>query len=200
MHSPEEGVYLFIHTPSGNQFAVVGNKPELYLKDCEMFPVAAYFTDLDRPNHLDVLTDFKVNTRYNFSEFVFRIKCPTQMEWLLDFIKDQACLEIPEITISEDMFNHVYKLEASKVELVINKDSGYVFCIHEETGLKIAANVDAFNNPKDKMFKKFKQIELDSLTVNKFAYVQFPPGISKGFCFYAQELDQLQKVIRITHG
>lgn len=112
VHSPEEGVYLFVHTPTGQQFAVVGNKPEAYLKDCEMFPTAAYFTDLDRPNHLTVLLDFKIKTRYQFSEFEFRIQCPTQMKWMLDFIKDQPCLELPEIVVTPNFFGYVYKLDS----------------------------------------------------------------------------------------
>lgn len=195
MHDPDQGVYLFVHTPTRLEFAVIGRDPSAYLKDCVMFPDRKDCDPIHHPNHLTVLKDFKVNTRYNFAEFVFRCTCPGQMKWLLEFIKAQQCLEVPEIAISNDMFGHLYRLDMEGDELVIEKDKGYVFAIHEETGIKVAADAGYFNNPKVNIFDKFKRLELDRLEVNKYAYLPFPPGFGENHLLYAQSLKDISKAV-----
>lgn len=110
LHDPRNGDHLFLHKPSGLQFGVEGNFPDAYLVDCVAFPNREGFDPLHQPGHLDVLEDFKVITRFNFSEFVFHPCCPNQMNQLLAFIKSCPCLEEPEIVVSESFFNHVYGL------------------------------------------------------------------------------------------
>ena len=110
-HAPEEGVYLFQHTPTRLEFAVVGKCPEAYLNDCVKFPDRKDTDELHPLTHLTVLEDFKIITRYNFSEFVFHPICPGQVEKTLAFIRGCPCLEEPEIVITESMFKHIYGMD-----------------------------------------------------------------------------------------
>lgn len=193
MHEPHKGVHLFVHKPTRMEFAVVGNHPEAYLKDCVAFPDREDCDEIHHPNHLTVLEDFKVITRYNFREFVFHPICPGRMQHLLDFIESCPNLEKPDIVVTHDFFNHIYGINQEKKPedktLTIEKDSGYVFAIHEESGIKIAANAAYFNSPKANTFDKFKLLDVESLTVEKDAFIAFPAGCDDGIhLFYTEKV------------
>lgn len=111
MHDPAKGVYLFRHTPSKLKFAIEGNRPQAYLKDCVAFPDREDVDEIHRTNYQVVLEDFKVVTRYQFDEFILYPECPGQMEKLLTFIREQTCFEEPQIVISESMFKHIYGMD-----------------------------------------------------------------------------------------
>jgi len=193
MHEPSKGVHLFLHVPTRLEFAVVGNHPEGYLPDCVAFPDRKDCDELHHPNHLTVLEDFKIVTRFNFSEFVFHPTCPGQMQNLLNFINSCPCLEVPDIVVTHDFFNHIYGIKKDEAPedktIVIEKNSGYVFMIHEESGIKIAADPDYVS--KADTFSKFSLLDVDSLTVEKEAFIAFPPGVKTTHLFYTEKCEDL---------
>lgn len=115
IHDPDQGTHLYKHLPSGLEFAVSshysGEFLEDFLTDCTPFPDRKDCDELHRPNHLNVLKDFKVKARRNQDEFVFHPTCPAQMAQLIEFIKTGACLESPKLIVTPGFFNHVYGIK-----------------------------------------------------------------------------------------
>ena len=109
IENPQEGVHLFIHKPSRLEFAVIGNNPGPYLKDCIPFSEREDW-DFARVNHLNVLKDFKLITRYQFSEFAFIPVCCGRIQALWSFINEHTSLEVPELVVSLGHFCELYHI------------------------------------------------------------------------------------------
>lgn len=109
MEDPREGVHLFIHKPTRLQFAVLGHNPLPLLKDCIPFSEREDW-DGARVNHLSVLKDFKLTTRYKFDDFTFIPMCCSQIQALWLFIRDQTSLERPDLVISVGHFCELYHI------------------------------------------------------------------------------------------
>lgn len=111
MHEPDQGVHLFVHTPSRLEFAIESHYSPEFLEDCIPFPDRKDCDEIHHPNHLTVLEDFKIATTFNRERFVFRLQCPSQMSRMLEFIKTHTCFENPEIVVTHDFFNHIYGIK-----------------------------------------------------------------------------------------
>lgn len=110
LHDPSEGIYVVIHVPSGARFIIEGHDPGPYLRDCMLLKDHPGFGK-DEGDSLTVLTDIKLQTRYQFSEFIIRPQCPGQVSKLIEYVTKASVLEIPKIVVSESFFKHIYGLD-----------------------------------------------------------------------------------------
>lgn len=110
LHNPDEGVHIFVHTPSRLEFAIESHYSADFLEECiRIYPVGD--TPIQHPDHLTVLDDFKIATTFNRERFVFRLQCPGQMKRMLEFIETHTCFENPEIITTPEFFYHVYGIK-----------------------------------------------------------------------------------------